>query len=212
MAASARWPRHWADVDELRQRVSHEMAMKSRKHHRLPRWMRTIPKFVLFFDFALLLYFFGGVTNVNWYAALSPSLAFAAALAGMMTVLSYGFLAFTGHTLQLHKDHTGTVDREAVDGFAKATFAMAMMVIAVVGALMYVRIHSEVFNALGARAGVTALVIPLAVAVVSAGANFLVVLIHMRDGSAEVARLNRLAAATRRPARKAHKLRGGATQ
>ena len=79
-------------------------------------------------------------------------------------------------------------------------------------ALMYLRIHSEVIDALGYQAGVTALVIPLAVAVVSAVANYLVVLIHALDGSDEVARLNKLAAATRRPTRKAHRLRGRAAQ
>jgi hypothetical protein len=196
-----------ADMDELRNQVSRETAMGSLKHHLLPRWMRSIPKFVLFFDFALLLYFFGGVTNVNWQAALSVDLAFAAAVAGMMTVLAYGFLAFTGHRLQMHKNHAGTVRRDDLDGFTKATFAVAMTVIAVLGALMFVRIRSEVLDALGLRAGVTALVIPLAVAVVSAAANFLVVLIHMLDGSTEVARLDKLAAATRRQARKAHRLR-----
>jgi hypothetical protein len=196
-----------ADMDELRQQVSHETAMQSRKHHRLPRWMRSIPKFVLFFDFALLLYFFGGVTDVNWQAPLSIDLAFAAAVAGMMTVLAYGFLAFTGHQLQMHKTHAGTVHRQDLDGFTKATFGTAMTVITVLGALMFVRIRSEVLDALGARAGVTALVIPLAVAVVSAAANFLVVLIHMLDGSTEVARLDKLAVATRRQARKAHRLR-----
>jgi hypothetical protein len=196
-----------ADMDELRKQVSHEMASGSLKHHRLARWMRAIPKFVLFFDFALLLYFFGGVTNVNWQAPVGIDLAFAAAMAGMTTVLAYGFLAFTGHQLQLHKNHAGRVRRQVLDGFTKATFAVAMAVIAVLGALMFVRIRSEVFDTLGPRAGVTALVIPLAVAVVSAAANFLVVLIHMRDGSAEVARLDKLAAATRRPVRKAHRLR-----
>jgi hypothetical protein len=196
-----------ADEDELRQQVSRETAMGSRKHHRLPRWMRSIPKLVLFFDFALLLYFFGGITNVNWQAALSIDLAFAAAVAGMMTVLAYGFLAFSGHRMQMHKNHAGTVHRDDLDGFTKATFGAAMTVITVLGALMFVRIRSEVLDALGARAGVTALVIPLAVAVVSAAANFLVVLIHMLDGSTEVARLDKLAAATRRQTRKAHRLR-----
>jgi hypothetical protein len=87
-----------------------------------------------------------------------------------------------------------------------------MAVITVLAALMYLRIRSEVIDALGQQAGVTSLVIPLAVAVVSAVANYLVVLIHALDGSDEVARLDKLAAATRRPARKAHRLRRRAAQ
>lgn len=196
-----------ADEEEQRQQISGQTDMGSRKHRRLPRWQRWIPKFVLFFDFALLLYFFAGITNVDWQSPLSMNLGFAAALAAMVTVLAYGFLAFTGHRMRSHKNHAGTVHLDELDGLTKAAFAMAMVVLTVVAALMYLRIHSEVAGALGPQAGATTLVIPLAVAVVSAVANYLVVLIHALDGSDEVARLDKLAAATRRPARKAHQLR-----
>ena len=54
--------------------------------------------------------------------------------------------------------------------------------------------------------------IPLAVAVVSTIGNIFVVLIHALDGSDEVARLEELAAATRRPVRKAEWLRRRAAQ
>jgi hypothetical protein len=167
---------------------------------------------VLFFDFALLLYFFAGITNVDWQSPLSMNLAFATALAGMVTVLAYGFLGFTGHRMRNHKNHAGTVHLDELDGFTKAAFGTAMTVVTVVATLMFLRIHSEVIYALGPQAGVTALVIPLAIAVVSAVANYLVVLIHALDGSDEVHRLDKLAAATRRPARKAHRLRKRAAQ
>jgi len=200
------------DEVEQRRQISHQVGMGSRKHRRLPRWQRWIPKFVLFFDFALLLYFFAGITNVDWQSPLSMNLAFATALAGMVTVLAYGFLAFTGNRMRSHKNHAGTVHLDELDGLTKAAFGTAMAVIAVLAALMYLRIHSEVINALGPQAGATTLVIPLAVAVVSAVANYLVVLIHALDGSDEVARLDKLAAATHRPARKAHQLRRRAAQ
>jgi hypothetical protein len=201
-----------ADEDEQRQQITRDAAMGSRKHRRLPRWQRQIPKFVLFFDFALLLYFFAGVTNVDWQSPVSMNLAFAAALAAMVTVLAYGFLAFTGHRMRSYKNHAGTVHLDELDGFTKAAFGTAMTVITVLAALMFLRIRSEVTIALGAGAGASALVIPLAVAVVSAVANYLVVLIHALDGSDEVSRLDKLAAAARRPARKAHQLRRRATQ
>lgn len=196
-----------ADEEDQRQQINRETAMGSRKHRRLPRWQGWVPKFVLCFDFALLLYFFAGITNVNWQSAVSMSLAFAITLAGMVTVLAYGFLSFTGHRMRSYKNHEGTVHLDELDGFTKAAFGTAMTVITVISALMYLRIHGEVIDALGPQAGVTALVIPLAVAVVSAVANYLVVLIHALDGSDEAARLDKLAAATRRPARKAHRLR-----
>jgi len=167
---------------------------------------------VLFFDFCLLLYFFAGVTNVDWQSPLSMNLAFAIALAAMVTLLAYGFLAFTGHRMRSHKNHVGTVHLDELDGLTRAAFAAAMTVVTVVAALMFFRIHSEVVNALGPGAGASALVIPLAVSVVSGVANYLVVLIHALDGSDEVHRLDKLAAATRRPARKAHRLRKRAAQ
>jgi hypothetical protein len=201
-----------ADEEEQREQINRQAGMGSRKHRRLARWQRWIPKFVLFFDFALLLYFFAGITNVYWQSPLSMALAFAAALAAMVTVLSYGFLAFTGHRLRSHKNHEGAPDVRALDGLTKAACGAAIAVIAVLAVLMYLRMHSEVLDALGGQAGQGALVIALSVAVVSAVANCLVVLIHAFDGSDEVARLDKLAAATRRPAHKAHQLRRRAAQ
>jgi hypothetical protein len=196
-----------ADEREQRRQINQETAEGSRKHHRLPWWQRQIPKLVMLFDAALLLYFFAGITNVDWQSPLSMNLAFAIALAAMVTVLTYGFLAFTGHRMRSCKTHAGSVHVDELDGVTKAAFGIAMTVIAVIAALMFFRIRGEVTGALGPQAGVTALVIPLAVAVVSAVANYLVILIHALDGSDEVARLNKLAAAARRPARKAHRLR-----
>lgn len=201
-----------ADEVEQREQISRETTMGSRKHRRLPTWQSWIPKFVLVFDFALLLYFFAGITNVDWQSAVSMSLAFAITLAAMVTVLAYGFLSFTGHRMRSYKNHAGTVHLDELDGVSRTAFGIAMTVITVLAALMYLRIHSEVIDALGSQAGLTLLVIPLAIAVVSAVANFLVVLIHALDGSDEVARLNKLAAATHRPVRKAHRLRRRAAQ
>ena len=82
-----------------------------RKHRRLPRWIRQIPKYVLAFDFCLLLYFFAGITDVNWASPLSLTLAFAIVLGAMVTLLSYGFLAFTGHQLRSY-NHAGTIHPE----------------------------------------------------------------------------------------------------
>jgi hypothetical protein len=200
------------DEEAQREKITRERNMGSHKHDRLPRWLRWVPKFVLFFDFALLSYFFAGITNVDWQSPASMGLAFAVALAAMVTVLSYGFLAFTGHRFRSHKSSEGTPDRQELDGLTRAAAGAALAVIAVLAVLMYVRMHSEVLGALGGNAGDSALVVPLSVAVVSAVANFLIVLIHTFDGSDETTRLDKLAAATRRPARKAQELRRRAAQ
>ncbi len=200
------------DEDEQRKHINRQMSMGSRKHRRLASWIRWIPKFVLVFDFCLLLFFFGGITNVDWSSPLSAGLVFAVALDAMVTVLSYGFLAYTGHRMRSYKTHAGTLHFVDMDGFTKAAFATAFGVITALAVMMFIRMRAEVLGALGAHAGVTVLVVPLAVAAVSAVANYLVVAIHAHDGSDEVARLDRLAAATRRPASRAHRLRERATQ
>jgi hypothetical protein len=189
-----------------RQEINKENKDGSRKHRHLPEWMRSIPKDVLGFDFGLLLYFFAGITNVDWDNPLSPALAFAVALAAMVTLLSYGFLSFTGHRLRSHKNHAGTIHREDLDGVTGAAFVISIVVIAVLAVLMFTRIRTEVFDALGAQAQITALVIAVAVAVVNAVANFLVIAIHALDGSDQTARLDKLSAAIRGPLAASHRL------
>jgi hypothetical protein len=200
------------DEDEQRTVINNQMSMGSHKHRRLAGWIRSIPKFVLVFDFCLLLFFFGGITNVDWSSPLSANLIFAVALDAMVTVLSYGFLAYTGHRMRSYKTHDGTLHLSDMDGFTKAAFGIALAVITALAVMMFIRMRAEVLGAIGAQAGVTLLVVPLAVAAVSAVANYLVVAIHAHDGSDEVARLDRLAAATRRPVSRAHRLRERATQ
>ena len=200
------------DENEQRKLINRQTSIGSRKHRRLASWIRWIPKLVLVFDFCLLLFFFGGITNVDWSSPLSANLVFAVALDAMVTVLSYGFLAYTGHRMRSYKTHAGTLHLSDMDGFTKAAFGIAIAVISALAVMMFIRMRAEVVGALGAQAGLTVLVVPLAVAVVSAVANYLVVAIHAHDGSDEVARLDRLAAATRRPARRAHRLRERATQ
>ena len=190
-----------------RDEIDQETAEGSRKHHRFVQWIRSIPKYVLAFDFGLLLYFFAGITNVNWSSPVSLALAFAVVLAAMVTLLSYGFLTFTGHRLRSHKNHAGTIHREDLDGATIAVFVVSIAIIAVLAMLMFLRIRTEVLYALGTQAQVTAFVIAVAVAVVNAAANFLVIAIHALDGSDQTARLDKLSDAIRRPLAEAHQLR-----
>ena len=182
-----------------RAQIEDEMARGSRKHRRLPRWIGHIPKLVLVVDFCLLLYFFAGITDVDWSSPLSAELAFAALLAVMVTVLCYGFLAFAGYRLRGYKDHSGGIAFGDLDGLTRAACGAAAVGMAVIAALMFIRMRTEVLTRSDRKAGVTALVIAVVVAVVSLLANFLVVAIHALDGSEEVARLEVLSAATSGP-------------
>jgi hypothetical protein len=195
--------------DEAKQRVQIETdrANGSRKHQRLPRWLGRIPQLVLVVDFCLLLYFFAGITDVDWASPLSADLVFAVLLAVMVTVLAYGFLSFTGHRLRSHKDHSGTIALADLDGVTKASAAAAITAIAVLSGLTFTRMRTEVLYALGPHAWATALLIAVTLATVSALANFLVIAVHALDGSDQAARLQALADAARRPLARAHKMR-----
>jgi hypothetical protein len=190
-----------------RARIENDTKQGSRKHLRVPGWLRHVPRLVLLFDFFLLLYFFAGITDVNWQSPLSANLAFAILLAAMVTVLSYGFLSFTGHRMRTHKDHSGAVPIGELDFLSKTAVAAALLVIAILATLMFTRMRTEVIYALGPASGSAALVIALTLAVVSVAANLLVVGIHAHDGSDQVERLNKLSAAAYRRLAKAHRLR-----
>jgi hypothetical protein len=192
---------------DLRSRILAEKADGSLKHVRLPRWIRHIPQFVLIADFCLLLYFFAGITNVDWQNPVSEDLGFAILLGAMVTMLSYGFLAFTGYRLRTYKDHSGAIPRRALDSLTKAACCAAAGGAAAIAALMFVRMRAEVIDTLGAQGWATAVVIAVVLAVVSALANFLVILIHALDGSDEVARLDAMCANARGPLGKAHRMR-----
>lgn len=204
-----RRPADEVEHDERAQRaeIENDRARGSRKHHRLPRWIGGIPRLVLIVDLCLLLYFFSGITDVDWASPLSADLLFAVLLAVMVTVLSYGFLAFAGHRLRSYKDHSGAIPLADLDGLTKGSAAAGIAAIAVLAMLMFTRMRTEVLYALGPGSEGTALLVALTLAVVSALANFLVIAIHALDGSDQVTRLEALSRVTRRPLAKAQKMR-----
>jgi hypothetical protein len=196
-------------TDEAKQQdqIETDRANGSRKHQRLPRWLRRIPQLVLVIDFCLLLYFFAGITDVNWASPLSADLVFAVLLAVMVTMLAYGFLSFAGHRLRSHKDHSGAIPLAGLDGVTTASTIAATIAIVVLSGLMFTRMRTEVLYALGPNAWLTALLIAMTLAVVSALANFLFMAVHALDGSDQTARLQALSDASRRPLAKAQKMR-----
>jgi xanthine/uracil/vitamin C permease (AzgA family) len=96
---------------------------------------------------------------------VSPALALAASLAAIVTVLSCRFLASAGHRLRSHKNHADTIHREELGRFTSAAFVIALIVIAVLAMLVFLRFRSEVIAALGVQAQLTALMIAAGVAV-----------------------------------------------
>jgi hypothetical protein len=182
----------------LRARVEHEKDRGSRRHQRLPRWMRWIPLGVSVFDFGLLLYFFAGITDVRWAEPLSSSSAVAALSAAGVTVLSYGFLAFVGRRIRTRKDHSGAVQLNELGASTGTAAGFSVAVTVAFAALGFTLMRAEALNVLGARAGFTTLALSLIWAAVTAGANLSAIAVYALDGSAEVTRLARLSAARRR--------------
>jgi hypothetical protein len=162
---------------------------------------------VLVFDFLLLLYFLSGITNVNWSAPVSPELAFAAGLAAMITVVSYGCFAFAGHRLRMHKDHSGTIPPADLDWLTRVIVAVCVAGVIVLGLLMFARMRSEVLVALGNSADATAITVAAALATVSILANIMVISVHALDGSEETDRLDVLGAAVSRPLARSERMR-----
>ena len=179
----------------LRAKIAAETDQGSRKHDRLPGWLRRIPAFVAICDFAVLLYFFGGVTNVDWSQPVSVSLALALVIAALVTGAGYSFFAVTGNRMRAHKDHAGTIPLGELDWLTLGAVGASAGGIVVLSTLMFVRMRAEVLDTLGQQATTTAAIVAAALAAVSLLANALVIMVHALDGSESVDRLEALGAA-----------------
>ena len=186
------------DHDALQAQLWSDYERRSYRHDRPPRFFRWMPRIVLVFDLLLLLYFFAGITDVDWQAPWSVPLAFAAGLAAMITIVSYGCLAFAGYLLRGHKDHARRIPIATLDWLTSLVTIAAVVGIVVLATLMFVRMRSEVVLALGPGSGTTATVVAAGLAAVSVLANIMVIAVHARDGSEESDRLRALARAVRK--------------
>ena len=193
------------DEKALRGSIAADIEQGSRRHHRLPPWLRRIPGLVALADFFILLYFFAGVTDVDWSRPLSASLAFALVIGALVTGVAYSFFALTGNRMRSYKDDSGAVPLNELDRLTKIAAGASAGGIVILGALMFTRMRAEVLDALGQHAGATAIVIALALAVVSLLANGLVILVHAVDGSEQVDQLEALGAAVHASLSRAHR-------
>lgn len=195
-----------ADQEKQRAVIAADIEDGSRRHRRLPRSLRRMPRIILVADGLLLLYFFSGVTNVDWSSPLSAALVFAFMLAMMVTGISFAFFRLTGDRLQQYKNDAGTVPLRGLDDATMVIAGLAVAAMATLATLMYFRMHDEVIVALGPSSGAAAVIIGLTLAVVSVLANTMVIAVHALDGSAQADRLEALGAATARPLREERRL------
>jgi hypothetical protein len=180
------------DQDRLREQIAADIDSGSCKHRRLPAGLRRVPLLVLGADALLLLYFFGGITNVDWARPFSAAGLFAVLLAGMVTGISFAFFRFTGDRLQQYKDDSGSVPLRGLDTPTNISMGLAAGAMVILAALMFLRMRTEVTQTLGAHSGTTATILGLTLALVSILANTLVIAVHALDGSPEAHRLDLL--------------------
>lgn len=181
-----------SDQDSQRAQIEADRARGSFRHRRLPSTLRRVPALVFGADGLLLLYFFSGVTNVDWASPFSAALVFAVLLASMVTGISFAFFRFTGDRLQQYKDDAGVIPLRGLDQATTVSMGLALGAMIVLAALMFIRMRAEVLSTLGPASGGTAIIISAALAVVSILANSLVIAVHALDGSAEADRLEAL--------------------
>jgi hypothetical protein len=181
-----------SDLDHQRAQIAADIEHGSRRHRRLPKALRRVPILVFAADALLLLYFFSGVTNVDWASPFSAALVFAVLLAAMVTGISFAFFRFAGDRLQQYKNDAGTVPLRGLDEATTVAAFLALAAMAVLAVLMFTRMHAEVIIALGPHSGVTAIIIGLTLAMISVLANTLVIAVHALDGSTEADRLDAL--------------------
>jgi hypothetical protein len=196
-----------SDQDKQRRQIEEDLDRGSYRHRRLPEALRRVPQLVLGADALLLLYFFSGVTNVNWSSPFSTALLFAVLLSAMVTGISFVFFRFTGDRLQQYKDDSGVIPLRGLDEATNVSMALALGAMIILAVLMFIRMRAEVLNALGPDARGTAIIIALALALVSILANTLVIAVHALDGSAEADRLDALGRAIYEPLARQHELR-----
>jgi hypothetical protein len=187
------------DQDSQRAKIIAAIDAGSYRHRRLSKALRRVPVIIFISDALLLLYFFSGVTNVDWTSPLSAALIFAVMLAAMVTCISFAFFRLAGDRLRHYKNDAGTVPLRGLDDATMVIAGLALAAVAVLATLMYFRMHAEVIDALGSSAGFSAVVIGLTLATVSILANIMVIAVHALNGSPEADRLDALGTTVNKP-------------
>ena len=188
-----------ADHDQLHDRIAAEISHGSLRHRLLPEILHHAPSVVFACDALLLLYFFSGATNVDWSSPLSVALVFAVALAAIVTGLAFLYCRYVGDRLRHYKNDEGTLSFAGMDGWTRGSAALAIVTVTVLAPLMFIRMRTEILDDLGPQAQGTAIVVGLALAVISILAVFVTISVHALHGSPEADRLKALADAVAGP-------------
>lgn len=189
-----------ADQREQRALIQADQRAGSRRHRRLPVLLRRAPAGFFVFDALLLLWFFSGVTDVDWTNhPASVSLAVAIAMAAIATGATFVLCRHVGDRLLHYKDDEGHLSPLGMDWWTRASVVLAVVIVTVVAPFMFIRMRSEVLDDLGQKAQGTAIIVGLVLALVSVLAVYVTIAVHALDGSPETQRLDDLGKAVAGP-------------
>lgn len=162
--------------------------------------LRRAPAGFFVFDALLLLWFFSGVTNVDWTNhPASVSLAVAIGMAAIATGATFVLCRHVGDRLLHYKDDEGHLSLLGMDWWTRTSVALAVATVTVIAPFMFIRMRSEVLDDLGQKAQGTAIIVGLVLALVTVLAVYVTIAVHALDGSPETERLDDLGKAVAGP-------------
>jgi hypothetical protein len=197
-----------ADMQDLRHAVLGETRAGSRRHLRISRTQRLVVRLLPALDWVVLVWFLTGVLNVD-LRVVDPALLVAVALALLCTIAVAAWTSAVGEHIQRSKDDRGDVVWQHLDTTSWALLAITLVMSALLGVLMYVRVADEVYQATGV-ADATGVAIALALAASVVLLNTYVLYLSFRDGSVATRDLDRLGRAVAPHVRRQHRAHGRA--
>ena len=189
-----------ADEREQRELIQADQRAGSRRHRHLSVLLRRAPAGFFVFDALLLLWFFSGVTNVDWTNhPASVSLVVAIGMAAIATGATFVLCRHVGDRLLHYKDDEGHLSLLGMDWWTRTSAALAVATVTVMAPFMFIRMRSEVLDDLGQKVQGTAIIVGLVLALVTVLAVYVTIAVHALDGSLETERLNDLGKAVAGP-------------
>ncbi|TWF80303.1 hypothetical protein FHX44_116246 [Pseudonocardia hierapolitana] len=175
---------------QLRARIDADERDGSHVHDRISPGQRWQLRLLPLLDGLILFWFLAGVLNAD-LRTVDTTAVVAASLALLCTVAVAAWTAAVGEHLQRCKDRDRNLVWGAVDGIGRAMLALTAAMAGLLGAMMYVRMSDEVYQATGAPgAGATIIGLTLAAAVVLV--NVYILHLAFSDGSTVTRELDRL--------------------
>ncbi len=170
------------EIARLRAGIGHDQSLGSRLHDKISGFQRFLAGALPLLDGGVLFWFLVGVLNVD-LRRFDFLMLIAAMLAVLGTIAVAAWNAALGRRLQVAKNDTGGVIWDAVDGVERIMLGLTAVVSLLVGAMMYVRVADEVYQATGVAGSATAVVISLTLAVAIVVLNLYVLHLAFADGS-----------------------------